>query len=99
MLYTSSGLLHYEDKKLIVSADQELSRYYRALVPTYIRLNPQRYPAHISVVRNETPSLMEHWGKHQGREIEFQYEPYVHSGTIYYWLNVFSSELEGIRSE
>ena len=98
-LFHSIGKLSYSETKLVVEIDQELSDYYFSLVPKYVKLNPQRHAAHISVVRNEIPPKMEHWGKYQGELIEFLYDPFVFSGTTYYWLNAFSSRLEGIRHE
>lgn len=105
-MLTSSGTLHYDNRrqdfghqKLVLSADQALSDLYRALCPKYLRLNPQRYPAHVSVVRKEIPPQMEYWNKYEGEEIEFFYQPYVHGGTIYYWLNIFCTRLEEIRAE
>jgi hypothetical protein len=98
-----SGTLHYDNsrcgKKLILQVDQELSNYYRALCPKWLNVKPQRYAAHISVVRNETPPKMEHWGKYQGDTIHALYEPCVYNDEAYYWLNVFSSRLEDIRTE
>src|SRR5665213_2976451 len=104
-MFISSGTLLYlpwqegSSQKLILQIDQGLSDYYRALCPSYLRLNPQRYPAHISIVRNEVPPLRENWNKHQGKLIEFSYDPFVYNGTIYYWLNVFSTQLEELRLE
>lgn len=98
-LFNSTGTLHYEDKKLIVEVDKELAAYYRSLVPKYIKLNPQKYAPHISVVRNEVPVNKEHWDKYEGEQVEFAYENYVYNGTIYYWLNAFCVRLEDIRME
>jgi hypothetical protein len=42
---------------------------------------------------------MEVWGKYEGQEIDFSYENVIHSGTVYYWLNAFSTKLEEIREE
>lgn len=98
-LFRSFGKLHYGDDKLIVATDPELYRYYFSLTPKYERLNPQRYAAHISVVRNEVPPKMEFWGKYKDEEIEFLYDPFVFNGTVYYWINTFSSRLEEIRVE
>lgn len=102
--FSSSGTLHYEENpyKLIVRVDPELSRYYRSLCPKWMKVSPQKYPAHISVVRKEVPSNLEHWKKYQGNTIKFLYLPYVYggeNGEVYFWLNVFCKELEKIRTE
>ena len=57
------------------------------------------YPAHVSVVRKEVPPNLEAWGKYENKEVEFYYSPLIHSGTMYYWINVFSVDLEKIRQE
>ena len=85
--------------KLIVEADQGISDFYRALIPKYYYAKPQKYPAHISVVRKEVPVNLENWGKYEGEKIEFFYQSYIHIGTVYFWLNVFCCRLEEIRLE
>lgn len=98
-LFQSSGILHYGENKLIVEVDRELAKYYFALVPKSINLQPQRYAPHISVVRKETPPNKQYWDKYEGEIIEFLYEPYVYNDEVYYWLNTFCNRLERIRLE
>lgn len=103
MLYTSKGTLRYEKRgdayKLIVEVDQGISDYYRSLIPKWIAVQPQMYPAHVSVVRKETPINVEYWGRYEGEEIAFVYENIVRSGKVYFWLNVFCKRLEVVRLE
>jgi len=102
MLYESKGILRYSIVpliKLTVDVDQGILDYYRAMLPKAVRLNLQRYNAHISVVRKEIPPNMDVWGKHEGQEVDFQYENVVYNGAVYYWLNAFSKRLEEIRIE
>jgi hypothetical protein len=102
-MFESVGTLHYEIKdancKLIVRIDQAISNYYRSLIPKWIPNNPQAYPAHISVVRKEIPPHLQYWGKYEGEKITFWYEPTIHEGTVYFWLNVYCLRLEAIRTE
>jgi hypothetical protein len=104
-LYKSVGVLKYTDVstagiKLIVEVDPGIVDYYRALIPPwYPKLNRQMYAPHISVVRRETPPNMDVWGKYEGENVEFFYSNVVHSGTVYWWLNVFCKRLEEIRLE
>ena len=103
MLHKSKGKLHYSHAgdagfKLIVEVDPGIASLYRALIPPYIQLNPQRYAAHISVVRHEH-TINEHWGKYEGEEIDFEYDTHIHHGKVYWWLNAFSTRLEEIRIE
>lgn len=101
-MFRSVGTLRYHNEpllKLVVDIDQEISNYYRSLLPKYIKPNPQMYGAHISVVRREIPPNMEFWGKYEGEEIEFFYEPGVKFDKVYCWLNVWCNRLEDIRKE
>jgi hypothetical protein len=100
-MFTSTGILKYHDNpyKLIVEIDQNISDYYRSLIPKWIKSNRQMYSAHISVVRNEMPINLQYWGKYEGEEIEFIYTPGVQFGKVYCWLNVWCKRLEEIRLE
>ena len=101
MFYNSIGILKYSDNpyKLIVEVDEEISRYYRYLVPKFINLKKQAFPAHISVVRKEIPLNTEFWKKYNNIEINFIYENIIYNDNTYYWLNAFSPKLEKIRLE
>lgn len=100
-MFTSSGRIRYfkDPLKAIVEVDQGISDFYRTLIPKYVRINRQAYPAHISFVRKEVPPNMEFWGKYEKEWIEFEYESWVYNSQTYYWLNVFCPRLEEIRRE
>jgi len=104
-LYKSTGRLHYRKEGnsvgVSVSVDQGMSEFYRSLIPKYLPSNRQKYPAHITVVRihKERPKDMKFWGVHEGKQIDFSYSSYIHEGSLYWWLNAFSTELEEIRRE
>lgn len=103
-MFETQGRLRYSihpevGYKLIVEVDPAISHYYRSLVPKYVYLKPQMYPAHISVVRKETPPKIEFWGKYEGEFVTFSYDNYIQNGKVYYWLNAFSKRLEEIREE
>lgn len=100
-LYNSEGVLRYKSDplKLILEVEQSIVDYYRSLIPRYWNSQPQRYRAHVSVVRNVTPSNMDMWGKREGVVVPFLYSDRIYNGEIYLWLNVFSVELEEIRRE
>lgn len=104
MLYKSKGTLRYSHAgdagfKLILEIDPGIAYFYRSMIPKYIKLNPQRYAPHISVVRHEHDLNMKYWGLYEGQEIEFEYSNYIHNGQIYWWINAFSIPLEEIRTE
>lgn len=98
-LHKAKGRLRYGRKSLVVDTDQGIVDFYRSLIPKYHYIQSQMYPAHISVVRNETPPRMDLWRKHDGRTVEFVYHSWIYNGEVYWWLNVFSLELEEIRIE
>lgn len=96
----SKGIFRYgPGVRAVVEADEGIASTYRALIPKYIRHNPPRYPAHISVVRHEQPLNMEAWLKHEGEEIEFEYEDVHVWDELYMWLNVRCPRVEEIRTE
>jgi hypothetical protein len=101
-MFASTGYLRYFKEpllKVILEIDQEISDYYRSFVPKYIKLQRQMYPAHVSVVRKEMPKNMENWCKYDGKLFNFEYEGFIFNDEKYYWLNVFSTELENVREE
>lgn len=100
-MFKSAGKLQYSINpyKLIVEVDSELSNYYRAFIPPSIGINKPMFPPHISVVRNEMPSNLKAWNKYPDRFIIFEYEPEIYNDELYYWLNVYSKDLEEIRAE
>lgn len=100
MFYSTGKLAYFTDPyKLIVEVDQNISDYYRSLIPKYIPVKKQMYNAHISVVRNETPINIDMWGKYDALPLTFEYESFIYNDELYYWLNAYSAELEEIRIE
>lgn len=101
-LFESSGILRYSmsnSYKLIAEIDQEIVNYYRFFLPKYLEVSPQKYKAHISIVRKETPVNLEFWGKYEGEKINFFYQNIIYNGEIYYWLDVYCARFEEIRTE
>lgn len=94
VLHESVGVLRYthtpgHSHKLILACDQAIMDYYRGLLPPWKKANPQRYTAHVSVVRHELPVNLAEWGRHEGEEVPFKYTGQVFFGRVYCWLNVF----------
>lgn len=103
-MFTSFGTLHYSNDpahgpKVHVEVDPEIVRYARALVPKTVKLNPQRWAPHITVVRKEPVVDLSAWGKYDGHPVEFTYDPRVVPGAVYYWLRAWSTRLTEIRVE
>ena len=101
VLHRSRGALRYSENpyRLIVEVDPEIVAYYRSLIPKSIVLNKQKYPPHISVVRHETPVVMDMWGAYDGKLVGFQYSNLIRHGVVYYWIDAFSRVLQQIRIE
>jgi hypothetical protein len=103
--YKSAGVLRYSREgdqfRLVVNIDPEFGNYYRALMPKYLGVSPQRYQTHITVVRpfRDTPTNPSVWGKYEGETIEFLHEPEIVYGKNYFWLRALSKRLEEIRTE
>lgn len=85
--------------KAVLLVDQGIADFYRSLIPKSIPILPQRWPAHVSIVRRQHPKNMEYWRKHENEQIEFEYSPIVTWDETYYWLNVKCLRLEEIRVE
>ena len=100
-MFSSNGILHYSKDpiKLSVEVDPEISSYYFSFIPKYLKVNRPMFSAHISIIRYIAPPNMEFWNKYHNQMISFQYESYIYNDELYYWLNVYSLELENIREE
>jgi hypothetical protein len=104
-LVRSSGIFRYTTDqgghKLVIALHHDFGAYYRALIPHWYPVQGTRFPAHVTVVRAERdkPTDLSAWGKYEGQKVTFEYEPYVHVGWIYYWLEVWCDRLEDMRVE
>lgn len=86
--------------RVIAEVDQGISDFYRSLIPKYYYANPQKYRAHITIVRtNKEFPLMDNWGKHEGKKILFQYDSYIHFDGLIFWLDAYSKDIGRIRQE
>lgn len=104
MIRNSLGVLRYINDnrigyKLIVEIDQDICDFYRHLIPKWYDIRPQKYPAHISVVRHEAVPKLEYWGKYEGELIDFCYDTEIQRDKVYWWLNVNANRLCEIRLE
>lgn len=106
-MISTKGILRYKIgdgryggyKLSVEDLDPEISKFYLSLIPKSNIVQPQAFPTHCTVVRYEVPPNLEAWGLYEGEEIELLYDPYIFSGTIYWWLNCYSKRLEQIRAE
>ncbi len=105
-MFCSTGFLRYSGNwSLRLEADQQISNYYRSLIPKFKNSNGLRYPAHITIVREKNgleydkPTDMSNWGKYEGEKVLFFYDGAIMEGEVYYWINTFSKRFEEIRTE
>ena len=95
----SAGTLKFDSAtpKIYVEVDPAIVSLARALLPQPLKsqLKPQRYPPHISVVRNEPLSNY----LHDGDPIRFLYDPEPVVGDVYAWLRVLSPDLIRLRRD
>lgn len=98
--FKTTGIVKYDDcGKVIVVVDNDIANYYRKLIPKYYYVKPQRFSAHITVVRHlyETNLLMVNWKKHEGESIDLEYNNYIEHDGVYFFLNVRSKDIGEIR--
>jgi hypothetical protein len=103
-MFVSSGKLLYSNDggyKLIVELEQDIANYYYSLIPKYYRIQKPRYKPHITVVRIgvEVPVNLQYWNKYHENIITFRYGTEINYDNNYYWISVWSTELERIRRE
>jgi hypothetical protein len=104
-LIRAQGVLRYHrgkngSYKLELVICKGIGMFYRSLIPKWFNVRGQRYEQHISVVRKETPKYPEHWGKYEGKRVEFFYDPEdICNNDNYWWINCYSLPLEAIRWE
>lgn len=108
MTFKSTGSIHYEhngllnEYKMYVLVDPNITNYYRILTNKACisnMVNKPRYPAHISVLRKETPANFDSWGRYNNQSISYEYDHYVYNDDVYWWLRVKSDKLCDIRME
>jgi hypothetical protein len=103
MLFQSQGVLSYselnDNPSLRLIIDEDIVRYYRSFIPKFIRIKPQMYRAHISVVRNNFPANIQYWHRYEGEIVDFYYENEIKNCTKYFWIDCYSVRLEEVRQQ
>ena len=96
----SYGTLVYgPSKRVSVVVDQNIVDYYRSLIPKAKHVNPQKYPAHITVVRKyEYDDVnMDEWEFMAGSTVSFVYCATIFFSNPYYNLDAHSNTIGLIR--
>ena len=93
-MYKSTGIISAGK----VWVDPQISLYYRSLAPKHRDIYSTRYKPHITFIRFKYEWF---WGDsfeiYDGDLIEFEYSHSVYYERPYYFLNVFSTDLDKIR--
>jgi hypothetical protein len=103
-MFDGKGKLHYHTEWLMLYTDDEIGRYYRALLQREhpaIKLNIPKHGAHVTVIagKYETPSNKDWWGKYEDETISFTYDPEILHKGKYFWLTIECPRIEEIRKE
>lgn len=103
LVYSPKTHLSSSENWLIVMADDEISRYYRALFyrefPYLGKLTRPVWGAHISVIRGEKIFDLRSWKLDENKLIEFEYNGGVKDNGEYYWLSISCPYLLDLREE
>ena len=102
-LFTSKAQLFYYTKWIIADCDPGIMEYYSWLYWRRhgIKLLKPMHGSHISIVRGEEEGIDCGWWKSRmdGPMVEFSYSIEMREQETYVWLDVFSSELEEVRTD
>jgi hypothetical protein len=83
--------------RAFVLVDDGIVDFYRSLVPKSTKLNKQRFPPHITVIKEPRLADPRTFHEMNGRTIKFFYDYEIQSGEQYWWLNAMSFELVVLR--
>lgn len=103
LVYSPKTHLASSERWLILSCDDEISRYYRHLFyrdyPWLGKLTRPVWGTHISVIRGEKVPNYQLWRLDENKLVDFEYEGGVKDNNEYYWLKVHCSYLAGLRTK
>ena len=94
-----SGTVVYRDSSCVVELCKDFGPYYYSLIPKYRCANPQRYKAHVTVVRKfEAPNELFQQKLFEGASFFLDYSPKVWYSYPYYFLECQSVHIEQLRT-
>ena len=101
MLHTYGTMAYGPGMMATVHLCDDFTKYYRALLPKYLMVQPPKYKPHISVVRLniEKPINILEWGKHAGRRIDIKYDSTIKNRGVYYYIQAYSEQIGIIRRD
>lgn len=99
-LLESKAQLCYYNRYCVAYTHDDLAKYYLSLIPKAWYVQPQAFPAHLTVVRKDKEDVVteqENWKAKHGEWITFLYCPCIHNDGTYFWLNCWSKDIGRIR--
>jgi hypothetical protein len=103
LVYSPKTHLASSERWLILSCDDEISRYYRHLFyrdyPWLGKLTRPVWGTHISIIRGEKIPNYQLWRLDENKLVDFEYEGGVKDNGEYYWLKVHCPYLADLRTK
>lgn len=99
-----NGVVKSSRTWIVLDCNTSLTNYYRHLYHRSVyfcnKLEPPKYGAHVTIIRQELPGVNYHlFNKFDGQRIEFTYHPdLANNNSKYWWLPVTCPRLDEIRS-
>lgn len=101
-IHQTIGKVKYSHDWVVIDTDDEICRYYAAIVEkTFgVKLHwKSMWGSHVSVIRGEEIlANKDKWGYDEGREILINYSYDIYTNGQHWWLNVKSKEISDIRT-
>jgi hypothetical protein len=101
-IHQTVGTIKYSHDWLVIDTDDEICRYYAAIVEKKfgVKLHwKSMWGGHVSVIRGEELlANQDKWGYNEGREITIQYSHDIYTNGQHWWLNVKSKEISDLRT-
>jgi hypothetical protein len=99
MLYKAKGRVQVYDSYIVAYINPDIVRFYKSLIPKWIYVNRQKYDAHITIVRKDAETIpnKENQPLVDGKTVWFYYDTQIKTCGTYYWMNVYSRDIEQIR--
>lgn len=89
------GTVIYRNDSCIISIDQEIVRYYFSTIPKYCLKQKQKYPAHITVIRNFEKITFDNY--RSGDIVTYYYDNFIYENLKYYYIKCWSNDIIEIR--
>ena len=101
-IHQTVGTVKYSHDWLVIDTDDEICRYYAAIVEKNfgVKLHwKSMWGGHVSVIRGEELlANADKWGHDEGREVVINYSHDIYTNGQHWWLNVKAKEITDLRT-